>query len=141
MSSVRLRIVITENGLSVRERALLGAVLAVTARLGALTTGELVRLWDELVVVLRRVWEELTARTRRGLAGFSQSTRQMLCGVRGHDDQMRAERNHLALSCGRCGRVTSGWELHASSRPFAMPSRHHAVAAGPRIFEMARRRS
>ena len=140
MSSVRLRIVInSNNGMSARGQALIGCCYGVAARTGARTLDELMRMWDELVVLLRRVWEELSARTRQGLAGFSQYTREPFCGLRGHDDRLRAERNHLALSCGRCGRVTSGWELHASSRSYASPSRHHALEPGPRYFQMARR--
>jgi hypothetical protein len=109
MSSVRLRIVINSNN-----------------------------TWDELVA-LRRVWEELSARMRGALAAFSQHARAAFCGLRGHDDRLLAERNHLALSCGRCGRVTSGWDLPESSRSYASPSRHHATAPGPRYFQMARR--
>jgi hypothetical protein len=98
-------------------------------------------MWNELVALLRRVWGELTALLRPGAASFYQHTRQTFCGLRGHDDRLRAERNHLALSCGRCGRVTSGWELPESSRPYAAPSRYQAREPGPRYFEMARRRS
>ena len=140
MSSVRLRIVINSNN-SMATRGPARSLLryGVAARSGARTLDELIGLWDELVVLLRRVWEELSARTRQGLAGFSQYAREQFCGLRGHDDRLRAERNHLALSCGRCGRVTSGWELHASSRSYASPSRHHAPAPGPRYFQTARR--
>jgi hypothetical protein len=141
MSSVRLRIVIGRHGLSLREPASLSALLAVAVRLGALTLGELARMWEELLVLLRRVWEELAARTRNGLAGFSRYTRQTLCGLQGHDDQFKAERNHLALACGRCGRVTNGWELHASSRPYARPTRYSPLQTAPRYFDVTRRRS
>jgi hypothetical protein len=142
MSSVRLRIVInSNNGVSLREQALFGTLLSVAARTGAWTLDELARMWEELVVLLRRIWEELSARMRQGVANFWPYTRQTFCGMRGHDDRLRAERNHLALSCERCGRVTTGWELPESSRPYASPSRHHEVEAGPRYFEMARRQS
>jgi hypothetical protein len=142
MSSVRLRIVInSHNGMSVRHQPLFGTLLSVAARTGAWTLDELWRMWDELVVLLRRVWEELSARMRLGMSNFGPYTRQTFCGLRGHDDRLRADRNHLALSCGRCGRVTSGWELPESSRPYASPSRHHVVEAGPRYLDMARKRS
>ena len=114
MSSVRLRIVInSSNGIAVRQHA---------------------RLWEQ-------IWEELSAMMRQGIASFSRYAREAFCGLRGHDDRLRADRNHLALSCGRCGRVTNGWELPKSSRPYASPSRHHATGQGPRYFQMARRDS
>jgi hypothetical protein len=116
MSSVRLRIVINDSNRT------------------------LVR-WDELVVLLRRAWEELIPGLRQAVASVGRQTRYAFCGLRGHDDRLRAERNHLALSCERCGRVTTGWDLTRSSRPYASPSRRYAREAGPRYFEMARRRS
>jgi hypothetical protein len=145
MSSVRLRIVInSHNGVSVRSlrhQARVDTWRSIAARTGAMTLDELARMWDELVVLLRRVWEELTARTRGGLAGFSRFARETFCGLRGHDDRLLAERRHLALSCGRCGRETSGWDLPESSRSYAAPSRHHQPVAGPRYLEVVRRRS
>jgi hypothetical protein len=141
MSSVRLRIVINDNnGRSGRLRSLFGAVLKV-ARTGALALDALARMWDELVGLLRRACEELIPRLWQGVASVCRHTRYAFCGLRGHDDRMRASRNHLALACGRCGRVTTGWDLSGSSRPYASPSRHHELEAAPRYFEMARRRS
>jgi hypothetical protein len=154
MSSVRLRIVINSpNGTSTLEQTLT-VWFAMAIRLSMRTLDELARMWDELVVLLRQVWGEMSARLRparagqarlgqgrirQGLAGFSQIIRQSSCAMTGHDDQMRADGHHLALACGKCGRVTSGWELPASSRSYASPSRHHAIAAGPRYFTAARR--
>jgi hypothetical protein len=140
MSSVRLRIVINDNNGTVREQPLFGALLK-GARTGAWALDQLSRTWDELVVLLRRAWEELIPRLGQGAVSVGRHTRYALCGLRGHDDQLRAERNHLALACGRCGRVTPGWDLTESSRPYASPSRHHAAAAGPRYLELVRRRS
>ena len=114
MSSVRLRIVInSNNGISIREHR---------------------RVFDELIALLRQG-------IVKGIARVSEYAHQTLCGLRGHDDRLLAERNRLALSCGRCGRVTNGWELSKSPRPYASPSRHHATTPGPRLFQMARRRS
>lgn len=114
MSSVRLRIVInSSNGISVREHR---------------------RVFDELIALIRRG-------IVKGIASVSEYAYQTLCGLRGHDDRLLAERNRLALSCGRCGRVTNGWEVSRSTRSYASASRHHATTPGPRLFQLARRRS
>jgi hypothetical protein len=86
-----------------------------------------------------RIWEELRTLARHAIASASQYARQAFCGLRGHDDRLLAQRNHLSLACGRCGRVTNGWELPRSPRAYASPSRHHRTQSGPRYFQLMRR--
>jgi hypothetical protein len=37
--------------------------------------------------------------------------RQVFCGIHGHDNLLRFERDRICLKCVSCGHETPGWEL------------------------------
>lgn len=108
---MRVKIVINNGAHDPVRRA--GTILTRLAFFGT-------RAWDTLAG-----WITFTAR----------HVRQAGCGVRGHEDTLRLQRQRLSLACSRCGRVTRGWDL-TDSTPTAGPRSER-----PRYLELARRRS
>jgi hypothetical protein len=78
-----------------------------------------------------RAWDTLA----QGMAVASRHVRQACCGLTGHEDVLRLQRQRLSLSCSRCGRVTRGWDLTDPTPP---PT---ARTERPRYLELARPRS
>ena len=78
-----------------------------------------------------RAWDTLA-----GWIAFSSThVRQACCGLMGHEDVLRMQRQRMALACQRCGRVTRGWDL-TDPTPTASSRTER-----PRYLELARRRS
>jgi hypothetical protein len=61
---------------------------------------------------------------------------QMLCGLRGHDEVRRYERNRFALECTVCGHVSQGWEVDGplpQQRYSGDPGRHQLRRSARRV--------
>lgn len=78
-----------------------------------------------------RAWDTLAA----WVSFTSRHVRQASCGLMGHEDVLRLQRQRLSLACSRCGRVTRGWDLTDPTPPAATRTER------PRYLELARRRS
>lgn len=50
--------------------------------------------------------------------------RETMCGIRGHDDHVRASGNRMFLRCLACGRETRGWAIDVDDTPRSRITRY-----------------
>ena len=61
--------------------------------------------------------------------------RQAACGLRGHDEMLRFERERMSLKCTSCGHESRGWDLNeAQPRVTARSEGRRTLVARPHLI-------